>query len=334
MRTRALLAVAVAVAVLAGCGGSSTGPRDVGAAPTLPVEVTVTLPGHDRPPSTATTSPTTASTTPTTAGGGPGTTAGPVTPPPTAAPPVTAAPEVRDVTLWLVRGDAVVGVPRQVPAVEGIGAETVRALLAGPTPSEAAAGYATAIPPDTRLLGLAIDDGLATVDLSSEFESGGGSASVTLRLAQVVCTLDAFPTVDRVRFHLDGEEVEVFSGEGVVADGPVSCGDYQGTTTTAPPADAEDGFEVAHAVESFMAARQAGSGWASWITEDALGAYEGPSALPLTPVGGWSIERIDGAGPFRVTVAVDGRVEVLTVGSGLAADGTSRDFVVTAARPG
>ena len=100
-------------------------------------------------------------------------------------------------------------------------------LLAGPTPQEAGAGVSTVIPAGTRLLGLTISNGVATVDLSSEFESGGGSASMSARLAQVACTLDQFETVKGVSFELDGQPVDVFSGEGIVLDHPVRCRDYQ-----------------------------------------------------------------------------------------------------------
>jgi hypothetical protein len=84
----------------------------------------------------------------------------------------------------------------------------------------------TVIPEGTRFLGLRIDAGIATVNLSREFESGGGSASVLGRLAQVVYTLTQFPTVTGVRFELDGEPVTVFSGEGVLLDSPVDRSDY------------------------------------------------------------------------------------------------------------
>jgi hypothetical protein len=83
------------------------------------------------------------------------------------------------------------------------------------------------VPSGTQLLGLTIDNGIAFVDLTSEFESGGGSLSMFLRLGQVVCTLDQFPTVKGVLFKLDGEPVDVFSGEGILLDHPVGCKDYE-----------------------------------------------------------------------------------------------------------
>jgi Immunoglobulin-like domain of bacterial spore germination/Sporulation and spore germination len=83
-----------------------------------------------------------------------------------------------------------------------------------------------AVPDDTRLLGIAIHNGLATVDLTSEYQSGGGALSMQTRLGQVVYTLTQFPTVQRVRFRLDGEPVNVFSSEGIVLKNPVGRSDY------------------------------------------------------------------------------------------------------------
>ncbi len=103
----------------------------------------------------------------------------------------------------------------------------VRALLAGPTLDERAAGIATAIPADTRLLGISIARGVATVDLTSEYQSGGGSLSMEVRLGQVVYTLTQFPTVRGVLFELDGAPVNVFSSEGIVLDHPVGRADYR-----------------------------------------------------------------------------------------------------------
>ena len=107
-----------------------------------------------------------------------------------------------------------------------VGRAALEELIAGPTAADGER-VSSAVPAQTRLLGLNIEDGLATVDLSSEFESGGGSLSMQMRLAQVVFTLTQFPTVDRVEFRLDGEPVDVFSGEGIVLDEPVDRSDYE-----------------------------------------------------------------------------------------------------------
>jgi hypothetical protein len=102
----------------------------------------------------------------------------------------------------------------------------MNALLAGPTAAEANAGLATSVPAGTKLLGISIKKGVATVDLTSQYQSGGGSLSMKARLAQVVYTLTQFSTVRAVLFHLDGEPVNVFSGEGIVLDHPVGRKDY------------------------------------------------------------------------------------------------------------
>ena len=78
---------------------------------------------------------------------------------------------------------------REVPETQAVGRAALEELLKGPTPEEAAAGFGTEIPDGTALLGLEIDDdGVATVDLSSEFASGGGSLTMFVRLAQAVHT--------------------------------------------------------------------------------------------------------------------------------------------------
>ena len=145
------------------------------------------------------------------------------------APPTTAAASATsEVSVWLTRGDTLQPVTRSVPKVTRIGAEAVKALLAGPTPAEARSGLGTAVPKDTRFLDLTIGgDGIAKVDLSRDFEAGGASLGITLRLGQVTCTVGQFPSVKGVRFALAGELVSVFSGDGIVLDKPVTCDSYR-----------------------------------------------------------------------------------------------------------
>jgi hypothetical protein len=91
------------------------------------------------------------------------------------------------------------------------------ALLEGPDEVEAGIGMGTEIPDGTRLLGVNISDGTATVDLSDEFQQGGGSSSMQLRVAQVVFTLTQFDTVQSVSIRIDGVDVTAIGGEGVPA---------------------------------------------------------------------------------------------------------------------
>jgi hypothetical protein len=129
--------------------------------------------------------------------------------------------------VWFHRGEQLFVVTRTQSATPRIGTAAMGALLQGPSPGERPAGVATQIPDRTQLLGLIVDKGIATVDLTSEYESGGGTASMTMRLAQVVCTLDQFPTVKGVLFKLDGRPVDVLGGEGIVIDHPLRCRDYR-----------------------------------------------------------------------------------------------------------
>lgn len=131
------------------------------------------------------------------------------------------------VRVYLPRGEYLGVVTRTVPATPAIARAAMEQLLAGPNANEQGWGFSTTIPEGTRLLGLTIDGGTARVDLSGEFESGGGLLSVTMRLAQVVYTLTQFPTVDRVVLMMDGEVVDVFTGEGLMLDEPQTRDDFE-----------------------------------------------------------------------------------------------------------
>lgn len=129
-------------------------------------------------------------------------------------------------------GPFLVPVYREIPRTQQVAAAAMRALIAGPTADERASvpALSSAVPAGSMLLGIAITDGLATVDLSREFEAGGGTFSMAARLAQVVFTLTQFPTVQEVEFRLDGRAVTVFSSEGIVMDHPVGREDYRDLT--------------------------------------------------------------------------------------------------------
>jgi len=116
------------------------------------------------------------------------------------------------VVVWQTKGEFLHPEPRGVESTPRIGAAAVEALLDG-TVSDS---FGSAVPGGVTLHSLVIDEGVATVDLSKEFESGGGSLSIRLRLGQLVYTLTEFDTVKRVMLELDGAPVEAFAGEGLV----------------------------------------------------------------------------------------------------------------------
>ncbi len=99
-------------------------------------------------------------------------------------------------------------------------AAALQALIAGPTPEEEARGLSSAVPADTRVLGLSKSSDLVSVDLSAEFEAGGGTAMMIGRLEQFFYTLSQPRDVERVSLLVEGEPVTVFSSQGLMIANP------------------------------------------------------------------------------------------------------------------
>lgn len=120
---------------------------------------------------------------------------------------------------------------RAVPRLEPAGSTeraALEALIAGPSDAEQAAvpAISTVMPEGTRVLGLELGaGGVATVDLSSEFEAAG-SANARGRLAQVVYTLTQFPTITDVHFSIAGKPITTFTDAQVPLDPPVDRSDF------------------------------------------------------------------------------------------------------------
>ena len=205
MAARAKLLILAAVVVLAAtaCMGPATTPSP------SPVPTASTTPSTTAPPTE----------TPST---------GPATPSPTTT-------ETMIVRAYFFLDDAAGGDPALVPVLRTVPrtAATAHAamtqLLAGPVAGERTAdpGISTLIPAGTELLGVSIADGVARVDLSGEFGTGGGTFAARGRLAQVVYTLTQFPSVDAVTFLLDGERVTVMPPEGIPVGEPSSRADFR-----------------------------------------------------------------------------------------------------------
>jgi hypothetical protein len=119
-------------------------------------------------------------------------------------------------------------VHRTVAESAAVATASMSALLEGPTGDETTSTPAitTAIPDGTTVNSVAIEDGVATVDLSDDFAAEEASEAASARAAQVVFTVTRFPTVDSVSFLQDGAAVSIRTDNGNVVSRPVTRGDF------------------------------------------------------------------------------------------------------------
>ena len=91
-------------------------------------------------------------------------------------------------------------------------------LLAGPTD----AALVSTVPEGTKLRGLKIQNDGIHVNLSEEFTTGGGSASMTGRVAQVLYTATTLQPNAKVWIDVEGKPLEVLGGEGLELAQPLT----------------------------------------------------------------------------------------------------------------
>ena len=216
-----ILIIAATALTLAACGTDT--PQSAG-----PLTVPTTVPTTD----------TTASSPPST---GPGTSSDSTTPDqssPTTSPPDSTPDEETTsttITVYFLNSQIEAVATTRTVTTKAVAAAAMEALIEGPTSTEKAAGLVNGIPSDSLVLGVSIANGVATLDMSREFEAGGGSTAILSRLAQVVYTLTEFPTVDRVQLLLDGQHVEYFSGEGVLIGDPLTAAEFHSAVPIGEP---------------------------------------------------------------------------------------------------
>lgn len=125
-------------------------------------------------------------------------------------------------------GPFLLPVAREVDRSVAVARASIEQLLDGPTSGErqGVPAISTTIPAGVRLLGLSIDEDIATIDLSREFGATDTSATVAQRAAQVVFTLARFDSVAEVLFRQDGKPVAIQTGDGSLVTRPVGIHDY------------------------------------------------------------------------------------------------------------
>lgn len=94
----------------------------------------------------------------------------------------------------------------------------LKSLLLGAT----AQGLATTIPKGTQLKEVSLQADGVHVDLSKEFKTGGGSTSMTGRVAQVLYTATSLDPSAKVWLKVEGKPLEVLGGEGLELEQPIT----------------------------------------------------------------------------------------------------------------
>ncbi|HJR24013.1 MAG TPA: GerMN domain-containing protein [Acidimicrobiales bacterium] len=114
--------------------------------------------------------------------------------------------------------------PREV-ADASRAADRLAALLLPPTPDEVAAGILTSIPADTVVIDTDLVGDELVVDLSASLFDVQGE-ELRNAFAQLVWTATELDSVRRVRFRVDGQDVNAPDANGIEQSRAVQRGDY------------------------------------------------------------------------------------------------------------
>jgi spore germination protein GerM len=100
-------------------------------------------------------------------------------------------------------------------------AYAVKELVMSPSKWEKSKGLTSEIPQNTKILSIRESSGNVLVDLSSDFEAGGGAESIYMRVKQVIKTVNA-NTSSPVYLYINGKQANVIGGEGIMVKQPLN----------------------------------------------------------------------------------------------------------------
>lgn len=98
----------------------------------------------------------------------------------------------------------------------------INELLKGPNYAEKKHGVYNEVPKGTKLLSIKQSGNDVIINLSSDFQYGGGTDSIYSRMRQLIKTSLANAPHKNIYLYLDGKQVDVLGGEGIMVSQPLS----------------------------------------------------------------------------------------------------------------
>jgi len=98
---------------------------------------------------------------------------------------------------------------------------SIESLLRGPNKKEKAKGVYSEVPAGTRLISMEETPSKIVINLSGDFDQGGGTDGLYKRLYQLIKTANKNTTLD-VYLNINGKQADVVGGEGIMLNQPLN----------------------------------------------------------------------------------------------------------------
>ena len=97
----------------------------------------------------------------------------------------------------------------------------IKELISAPTKWEKSKGFTSEIPSGTKVLSVRESASSVMIDLSSDFEAGGGAESTYMRVMQIIKTANSNTKLPAY-LYVNGRQANVIGGEGVMVKQPLN----------------------------------------------------------------------------------------------------------------
>ncbi len=97
----------------------------------------------------------------------------------------------------------------------------IKELINAPSKWEKSKGFTSEIPHGTKIISVRESDSSIMIDLTSNFEAGGGAESTYMRIKQVIKTANANTSIPTY-LYINGRQANVIGGEGIMIKQPLN----------------------------------------------------------------------------------------------------------------